>query len=194
MLLWRDDGLSCHAEDLARLHLSVELPDRWVHTMAVAALTARVAAVLAPAAEHILVAAAFLHDVGYSAEARDCGFHPIDGAEFAREHTFPESVVGLIAHHSAAWAEADERGLRQQLSRFLLPARVFVDVITYADLHTGPTGQHTDPADRIREVLHRYGRDHLVHRAVERSRPELLSAVRRVHKQLCERAETPMRG
>lgn len=184
MRLWRDDRLSNHAEYLAEHHLAADLPKRWAHTRAVAELTAQVAALIAPAAEHILVAGAFLHDIGYSTAIKDTGFHPLDGAEFAREQTFPETVVGLIAHHSGAWAEAIERGLAQELVHYPVPPADFLDIITYADLSTTPTGQRTNPADRLTEVLQRYGRDHLVHRAIRRSGPDLLAAATRVHKQL----------
>lgn len=184
MRLWRDDRLSNHAEHLAEYHLAADLPERWAHTRAVAELTAQVAALIAPAAEHILVAAAFMHDIGYSISVKDTGFHPIDGAEFAREQTFPETVVGLVAHHSGAWAEAIERSLEQELQHYPVPPADFLDIITYADLSTTPNGQRTNPADRLTEVLQRYGRDHLVHRAIRRSGPDLLAAAARVHKQL----------
>lgn len=184
MRLWRDRRLAERARELAERHLGTELPQRWAHTRAVAALTARVAAVVAPDAEHILVAAAFLHDIGYNSKLRITGFHPLDGAEFAREETFPEIVVALVAYHCGAQEEATQRGLDGPLSQFLVPPRGFLDVITYADLHISPTGADTNPADRLTDVLKRYDRHHVVHRAIRRSGPELLAAAARVHKQV----------
>jgi HD domain len=58
-----------------------------------------------------LVAAAWLHDIGYAPSVRVTGFHPVDGAFFARREGFDELVVSLVAFHSGAPAEAQERGI-----------------------------------------------------------------------------------
>src|SRR5258705_10740861 len=67
------------ARDLAE-ELLVPLGDRWRHTVAVAGRAAEIrAAVMARDAE-LLVAVAWLHDIGYAPAARVTGFHPLDGA------------------------------------------------------------------------------------------------------------------
>jgi putative nucleotidyltransferase with HDIG domain len=194
MRLWRDDRLSNHAQVVAQ-RLLVDLPDRWAHTQAVATLTGQVARRLDLASEHILLSAAWLHDCGYSSEAYDTGFHPIDGAEYASSHTFPVTVVSLIAHHTGAWSEAFERGLVADLARFALPPRDFLDIVTYADLHVGRTGVAVDPRARINEILDRYPPTDPVYRAVQRSKPLLLAAVARVRLRLdstdCQFDERP---
>lgn len=57
------------------------------------------------------IATTWLHDVGYLPSLAATGFHPVDGARFARAAGMPELVVSLIAYHSGASAEAIERGL-----------------------------------------------------------------------------------
>lgn len=182
--LVRDESLSSRAHARAKVLLE-DVPARWAHTQAVAALVGDIADVLAPAAKHVLVAAGWLHDIGYSeAITKGTGFHPVDGAVWARSSLYSDVVVGLIAHHSGAWAEAIERGLEAELKAFPVPPTSFLDIITYADLHTGPQGQYLSVHDRLHDILQRYTPEHAVHRAVSRSTRELLRAVGRVEREL----------
>lgn len=126
-----------------------------------------------------LVAAAWLHDIGYAPSLRRTGFHPLDGAEFARAAGFRELVASLVAFHTGAHAEAAERGL-SGLAAFSDPHSDVLDVLTFCDLTTGPDGAPVSPRDRLIEVLGRYGPEDPVHRAVDAGRDELLAAVRRV--------------
>lgn len=185
MRLWRDDRLTNHAQQLAAQYLA-EMPARWAHVQAVAAHTQTIAALLDPGAEHILVSAAWLHDIGYAHQLAHTQFHPLDGAEFAREQTFPETVVELVAHHSGAWSEAIERGLVTELARYPAPPTPFLDIITYADLTRGPDGVPITVRNRLLEVLGRYGRGDAVHRAIARSAPSLLAAGERVQARIHE--------
>jgi putative nucleotidyltransferase with HDIG domain len=82
------------------------------------AAVARAAELIAPRLtldSDVLVAAAWLHDIGYSQELVDSGFHPLDGARYLRDQGWDPVVVQLVAHHSGAEVEAEERGLRDQL-------------------------------------------------------------------------------
>lgn len=126
-----------------------------------------------------LVAAAWLHDIGYAPSARRTGFHPLDGAEFVRSAGFGELVASLVAFHSGAHVEASERGL-PGLSEFSDPPSDVLDALTFCDLTTGPDGSPVSADDRLSEVLARYGSEDPVHRAVDAGREELLAAVRRV--------------
>ena len=130
-------------------------------------------------ASQVLVAAAWLHDIGYAPSLRVTGFHPVDGATFARREGFDELVVSLVAFHSGAPTEARERGI-SGLSAFSAPPQRVLDALTFCDLTTGPDGSVVSPADRLDEVLERYGPDDPVHRAVDSARGELLAAVDRV--------------
>jgi HD superfamily phosphodiesterase len=75
----------------------------------------RVAASFSPEDGDALVAAAFLHDVGYAPSLNWLGFHPVDGARFLRG-LGRERLACLVAHHSGARFEAEERGLVDKLA------------------------------------------------------------------------------
>lgn len=126
-----------------------------------------------------LVAAAWLHDIGYAPSVRRTGFHPLDGAVFARSAGFGELVASLVGFHSGAHLEASERGL-QGLSEFSDPPSDVLDALTFCDLTTGPDGSPVPADDRLSDVLTRYAPEDPVHRAVDAGREELLAAVQRV--------------
>lgn len=120
------------AYELAESLLSTDLPRRWSHSKGVANKARTLAGILGPDAE-LLEAAAVLHDVGYSPRIVDTGFHPLDGARFLRAENVDERVVRLVAHHSCALLEAEERGLRQELeAEFPLEEPHLVDALIYA--------------------------------------------------------------
>ncbi|MFC9908282.1 HD domain-containing protein [Streptomyces sp. NPDC127197] len=56
------------------------LGNRWLHTQAVAARAREASAAVPEGDRDLLVAAAWLHDIGYAPELRLTGFHPLDGA------------------------------------------------------------------------------------------------------------------
>jgi putative nucleotidyltransferase with HDIG domain len=102
---------------LARSLLAGALPRRWAHVQGVAAKAERAAASLTLSGE-ALVAAAWLHDVGYAPDAIDTGFHPLDGARYLAGLGAPERVVNLVARHSYAMLEAELRGVGHRLAVF----------------------------------------------------------------------------
>ena len=156
-----------------------EQPRRLAHVRGVAATAERLSRRFDPQTADCLVAAAWLHDIGYASSLRRTGFHPLDGAEYVRAAGFGELAASLVAFHTGAHAEAAERGL-SGLSAFSDPPSDFLDVLTFCDLTTGPDGAPISPRDRLRDVLSRYGSEDPVHRAVDAGRDELLAAVRRV--------------
>src|SRR5690348_4418219 len=91
------------------------MPRRWRHVRAVAGKAAKVAVCLAPGDRDVLAQAAWLHDVGYAAGLFKTGLHALDGARWLRAHGIAERVTALVAYHSCAIYEADERGLADQL-------------------------------------------------------------------------------
>ncbi|GGP96277.1 hypothetical protein GCM10010215_22590 [Streptomyces virginiae] len=128
-------------------------------------------------------AAAVLHDVGYAPRLAETGFHPLDGARFLRdEHGADERLVRLVANHSCALLEAEERGLRKTLeSEFpLLDEPLLVDALVYCDMTTTPDGEPTTAEERVAEIEGRYGADSLVGRFIRRASPEIFAAVARV--------------
>jgi len=148
----------------------------------VAATAARLASVLTPDWAEEIVAAAWLHDIGYAPALVDTRFHPVDGAAYLVTH-WPQfdSLAGLVAHHTGAAFEAEERELEEHLSRYRTPVDVAtLAILNCADLCTAPDGSPIDPAARIDDVLTRYPADDPVHRAVSKSAPLLISQARLV--------------
>lgn len=88
-------------------------------------------------------------------------------------------VVSLVAWHTGARFEAEERGLLAELEEFPEPPQDLLDALNLCDLITSPTGEEVDVEDRIAEILRRYPPGHPVHRAVMRSRPVLIESCRR---------------
>ena len=174
------------AYDLAESLLSTDLPRRWAHSKGVAGKARTLAGILGPDAE-LLESAAVLHDVGYSPQIVDTGFHPLDGARFLRAENVDERVVRLVAHHSCALLEAEERGLRRELeAEFPLEEPHLVDALIYCDMTTTPDGTPTTTRDRIAEIVGRYGPDSVVGRFIRRAEPEIDEAARRVEGRLLQ--------
>ena len=91
-----------------------------------------------------------------------------------------ERIVSMVAHHSCAVLEAEERGLSADLEEFARPPGEYEDAVCFCDMTTGPDGLTVDVRDRLDEIEVRYGPDHLVTRFIRRARPEILSSVSRV--------------
>lgn len=131
----------------------------------------------------VLEAAAVLHDIGYASALVKTGFHPLDGARYLR--SMPDAddrVVRLVANHSFALLEADERGLQAELAgEFpLLGDPLLVDALVYCDMTTTPDGERTTSEERLAEILGRYGMDSVVGRFIRRAAPEIHASVERV--------------
>ncbi len=173
------------AYDLAEAILSDDLPRRWAHSQGVAGRARMLAPVLGPDAE-LLESAAVLHDIGYSPRITDTGFHPLDGARFLRNvERVDERIVRLVAHHSCALLEAEERGLREELeAEFPLEEPGLVDALIYCDMTTTPDGTPTTTPARIAEIVGRYGPDSIVGRFIRRAEPEIHAAARRVEQRV----------
>lgn len=157
-----------------------DMPERLAHVGGVARAVQSVGLQLMPEQCARLVAAAWVHDIGYAHSIAKTGFHPLDGAVFLRDHDFPVLLVSLVAFHSGSVVEAEERGLAEQLSAFAPPPSELLDLLTFADMTTGPDGSEVDAGDRVAEILNRYVPDEVVHRSVARSAPDLLATVARV--------------
>jgi HD domain len=171
--------------------LLADLGDRWKHVQAVAAQADRASAVLTSKDRPYLTAAAWLHDIGYAPSLNKLGFHPVDGARYVRQQG-QERLASLVAHHSGARFEADERGLVDALAEFKREDGPLLDALTYADMTTGPAGERMALEERIAEILDRYPPDDPVHRAIRRSRPMLQEAVDRTLERLAAVADQPM--
>jgi hypothetical protein len=165
-----------------------ELGDRWLHTQAVAARAKETGPAVPKAERDLLVAAAWLHDIGYAPSVRETGFHPLDGARRLEALGASRRLVCLVAHHSGATYEAEQRGLSAELAVYEREDSALLDALIYADMTTGPTGQRFDFDRRIDEILVRYAPGSEVHNAISKARPYLSAAVARV----CSRLDQPM--
>ncbi|MDI1465858.1 HD domain-containing protein [Catellatospora sp. KI3] len=161
-----------------------DLPERWAHSAGVARRARELAATVAPAERELLVAAAWLHDVGYHAELAETGFHPLDGALWLHRRGWPERLCALVAHHSGARFAAAARGLSPELARYPFEASPLTDALTYADQTVGPYGRPMAVGERIAEVLSRHGADSVQARIHHQREPYLLAVAARVERRL----------
>lgn len=173
------------AAGIARELLADALPRRWAHSQGVAARARSLAGVLGVRAE-LVEAAAWLHDIGYAPSIACSGFHPLDGARYLRDVERADNVLCcLVAHHSGASAEAEERGLLAELeAEFALPPDELIEALVYCDMTTDPDGCPTTVEMRLAEVGERYGPDHAVRRAIGRSTPTLIEMTRATTRRL----------
>ncbi len=177
--------IAAWAEGLARSLLADALPRRWAHVRGVAARARSLAPAIGRDAG-LLEAAAWLHDIGYLPELAATGLHGLDGARYLRDAQHADPLLcRLVAHHSCAVIEAEERGLAHVLTReFAPPPRPLADALTFCDMTTSPDGAQVHVQNRLAEIHDRYGSGHLVSRSIRRATPLILEAVGKV----CARA------
>lgn len=169
------------ARELASAHLDGNEP-RWSHVRGVGALAERLAA--DGLVSEQVTGAAWLHDIGYAPRVVDTGFHALDGARFLVAQGAPDELVGLVAHHTGAEFEADERGLAGELRELPCPTPTNLEAVTLVDLVVSPRGRLIAPEQRLAEVLKRYGRDDPVFHAIFSSRAALLAAATNARQRL----------
>src|SRR5689334_16254458 len=127
------------ARQVAETELAAPLPRRWRHVQAVAAKAARIASIVSEPERPTLVAAAWLHDVGYAPSIAVTEFHALDGARWLRDHGWDDRLASLVANHSCATFEADERGFGAELrAEFPAETSALADALWYSDMTTGP--------------------------------------------------------
>lgn len=174
--------LTQQAAELAERFVA-PLGRRWHHVQAVAARAEQLSSAVERGERDTLIAAAWLHDIGYSPAIADIGLHPLDGARYLRSATWPAAVVNLVAHHSAARYEAAERGLSAELAAFPFEESTLQDALDTADLTTGPDGQSLSFDDRMDEIARRYPQDDPVTRFWIKARSvEALAVERTMHR------------
>ncbi|MEV5767170.1 HD domain-containing protein [Micromonospora sp. NPDC052213] len=164
---------------IAEQQLAGPLPRRWRHVQSVGRKAQKLG--LLPGVDReVLASAGWLHDIGYAPGIRTTGFHALDGARWLIRQGFDPRLAGLVAHHSCALYEAEERGLADTLAaEFPYEESPTSDALAYADMTTGPDGQDLQVEARLAEIRERYGPDHLVTRFWYRAEPALMASVRR---------------
>jgi hypothetical protein len=172
------------ARHLARRLLRKQLRERWEHTRGVAARAVEIAVTVPAADREILIASAWLHDIGYSPSVRRTGFHPLDGGRYLRAHSWPDRVCALVAHHSGARFVPIERGFAGMMAEFDFEDSAVSDALTYADQTVGPHGKPMTVAYRIAEAITRHGPNSPNARARVDRVPYLLAVADRVEQRL----------
>lgn len=113
------------ARELAELWLANSEPRRWDHVCGVGVKAESISKIL-PLEDNydrdVLVAAGYVHDIGYASGLQRTGLHQLDGARFIRvlgDHR----LACLVAHHSEARFEVGLRGYEEELSEY--PPRTY---------------------------------------------------------------------
>jgi hypothetical protein len=127
----------------------------------------------------VLVAAGYVHDIGYAPGLKQTGLHQLDGARFIRD-LGDYRLAGLVAHHSEARFEIGLRGYEEELLEYPREDTRVYDALVYCDLTTGPDGTTMAFEDRVREVYQRYGEGD-ISRALQMAEPYLKAAVDRIY-------------
>ena len=144
------------AADLTRYLLDSD-PDRLAHSQAVARRAEFLTLAVQPECAPLLVAAAWLHDIGYAPGLRDTGFHPIDGARHLQTIGLPPAICNLVAHHSGARFVARILHLDRELEAYPFSQDAVSDALTVADQTIGPKGQAMTLDERMSDMLERHG-------------------------------------
>lgn len=157
---------------------------RWVHVQQVAKVASIVGRCL-PDDRDTLIAAAYLHDIGYAPALKVTGFHPLDGGRYVQKFGY-EFLARLVAHHSGARIEARRRGFENYTDEFVLVNSPLDQALTYCDLTTGPDGASVTLDERVAEINDRYGSEHVMARSITMCLPELRQAVAATEERMTE--------
>jgi hypothetical protein len=181
------------AEQTASELLKDALPRRWAHTQGVAAQARSLTSILGKHAD-LITAAAWLHDIGYAPAIAKTGFHPLDGARYLRGICHADMrLCRLVAHHTCAVIEAQERGLAKTLlAEFEPEPSELTDALTYCDMTTGPDGRALTVGERLAEIRARYGRGHVVDRSISRAAPRIRNSAGTIRSRLSAYAMNSM--
>lgn len=130
--------------------------------------------------------AALLHDIGYLPEIGQIlegsslymptGWHPIDGANYLRLRG-EERLAELIEGHSHALEVAIARGI----PAFSRSEELVAKIITYCDIHTGPSGELLTYEQRLDEICRRKGIASLEYQAHLKAKSGIEEIVCEIH-------------
>lgn len=166
--------------------LLAPLGDRWLHVQGVVKTARWVGEVLNEEDRSYLIAAAYLHDIGYAPSLVHTGFHPLDGARYIRSFGY-ERLACLVAHHSEARFEAKLRGLALELNDFPRERSATADTLTYCDLTVDSVGKPVSLQERAHDIYSRYGETDIVSQAFREAMPYFSLAIARTRLRLRKR-------
>jgi len=177
-----ESSLLAWAEEQARALLS-PLGDRWLHTKGVVQRAQVVGNAFNEEDRVLLMAAAYLHDIGYAPWLHRTDFHPLDGAHYLLTH-HQHRLASLVAYHSEAQYEAQLRGLTTELEKIPQEHSALADALTYCDMTTGPTGSPTSFEERLTDIFQRYDETHIVNQAMHQAIPSLALSIKHTQDRL----------
>lgn len=172
------------ASEQAAILLS-PLGNRWLHVQGVARQALSVREMFNENDQAYLIAAAYLHDIGYAPSIKKTGFHPLDGAYYLQSKD-QSRLASLVAYHSEAQFEAELRGLLTKLEKFPRERSAIADTLTYCDLTTNPIGQRVTFKERIADILKRYGETDIVTQALKQAMPLWEADIKQTERNLKE--------
>jgi DNA-binding transcriptional regulator YiaG len=145
----------------------------------------RVVHTLAEDERPLLIAAAWLHDIGKNPLIAATGWHPIDGAR-ALQGLVPDRLTALIAHHSGARYEADRRGMAELLGEFPRERSPLANALTYADLTVGVDGAPITVTERLADIGYRHGSQSILAAAIADATDKLVEQATDVERRLAD--------
>ncbi len=160
-----------------------DLGNRWLHVQHVVSLAKKVAPILDDVERDYLLAAAYVHDIGYAPDLVETGFHPLDGARYILQNA-DLRLASLVAHHTGARFTARLLHVEKELRRFPREQSALSDALNYCDALSGPGGQQVTLRERYDDILHRYGPDDPVFLSFERAYPSLRMDIVRTERRL----------
>jgi HD domain len=128
---------------------------RLAHVHTAGSMASRLGVLFGADEAAMLVAAATLHDVGYSPRIAQTGFHPLDGALYLRSIGVSERVCSLVAHHSEADMLAAHQGILDLDHQFPRERSLLADALVYADMHSAPDGKVIRAEHRLADIARR---------------------------------------
>lgn len=173
-VVWPSGGSSREApapslEDARRLahDLLIGEGTRLAHVRTAGRIASRLGLLLPEGDAELLIAAATLHDIGYSPRIAHTGFHPLDGGRFLVAEGFPPRLAGLVAHHSLAHLHADPDEAAALAAEFPREEGLISDALAYADMHSAPDGGLITAERRLADIATRHASRRQAHRAAQ---------------------------
>jgi hypothetical protein len=98
-----------------------------------------------------------------------------------------DRIGALVANHSGARHEAALRGITDFADEFPDEQSLVRDGLWYSDMTTGPSGHRVTFPERLLEIQHRYGFEHIVAQAIAAAAEEIRATIGRVERALSSR-------
>jgi hypothetical protein len=140
----------------------------------------------------LLTQACYLHDIGYSPKLNEHNYHQLDGAIYAADQGFPKPIIATLLFHSCAYegvlySRPDLKEIYEMhLKQLDTEDQMFIDLVSYCDLHTSANGEKTTLRARVDDVAVRYGKEHEVSKIMYANEPIFEEIMKRVTRMIKE--------